>query len=428
MAVDYGQMGFRMRRAMLHQLAEQAGIAIPSRETTQKVLSCFRVTIGPDGVTLAATDLQRTVFAGTAAVQRDGDGTVFLPAKRLRAILAEAPEGDVAVSVSGKTAVVAAGGTTWALDLPPAAGYGELIDPDAVSLVPAGREVLLSALKTVRHAVCRDSGRPAYTQVLIAGEAGAMYAWGTDSSQHARAPVPGFPFATRIPAAMLDDLIKLLGSVQAGEVAAGDDGRSVLFRVGPVVLSCLRMGKEFPDMGKLMMAPTAGNDAELIADKAELAAAVRRVAINASTRTSALALIADGGTLTVQARDDGGNKAEEAVAVKWGGPRRLIVINWHHLMAMLAAHPGASCVFRLGAGQGKVLPPVRLDDPETGVIAVAPQMTPVAMGYLQEKRCSAVRSSGTTLTRGSASSPPTTGETTCSCTSRSWLPVRMRRS
>lgn len=379
-AVDYGQLEFRVRRAMLYQLAEQAGIAIPSRET-QPVLGCFRVTVGEGGVTLAATDMQRTVFAGTAAVQRTGEGTVFLPARRLRAILTEAPEGDVTVSVSGKTAVVSAGGTSWALQLPPPGGYVELLDPGAASLAPVGREALLTALKIVRHAVCKDTGRPAYTQVRIAKDDDAMFAWGTDSSQFSRAPVPGFPFETCLPAAMLDDLIKLLGSVQVDEVHAGEDGRSVLFQVGPVTLACLRTGKGFPDMDRLMTAPTAGNDAELGVDKAELLSAVRRVAINASTTTSALALIAEKDTLTVQARDDGGNKAEETVPAKWAQPRLLIVVNWHFLTAMVTAHPGASCTFRLGQDKGKIRSMVRLDDPETGVIGVIPQSMPAAVGY-----------------------------------------------
>lgn len=377
----YPALEFRVRRAVLAQLAEQALVAVPSTAAgSLQVHGCFQVSAQPGRLQLTATNTVLTVVAGTEAVDADGTGVLYLPAKRLKEIVAAAPDGEIVVTAAQSTARISGGPAYWDVMMPPPNGYSELPDLEVISFAAVRREPLLGALKTVRHATCRDPGRPHHHQVRVAKDGDGMFAAAFDSSQFSRAPVPGFPFATCIPVAMLDDLISLLARSPAEEVQAGEEGGTLAFRAGQTVLACQKTAAEFPDTDQQVIGPTAGNDAELAVDKAELLRAVHRVAINAS-RTSAMALLAEDGTVTVTARDDGGNRAEETVQAAWGGPKRLIVVNWRFLADMAAACPAATLAFRLGPDAGQRRSMVRLEDPASGVTGVIPQMNPHDVGY-----------------------------------------------
>ena len=128
--------------------------------------------------------------------------------------------------------------------------------------------------------------------------------------------------------------------------------------------------------------PTSGYQHELAVDKAELLRAVKRVSISANPGTSALALIAEGGHLTVVTRDDGGNRGEEKVplARPWPGEKRVMAVNWRHLADMAAACPAATLVLRLGEDTARSRSMLRLEDQASGVIGVIPQMKPQAVG------------------------------------------------
>jgi DNA polymerase III sliding clamp (beta) subunit (PCNA family) len=384
--VDYGMLQFSVQRFALSKLAEWASVGIPS-SAAQPVLGCFRVTVAPSGLCLAATDTQLSVFAETPAVRTQDEGSVYLPAKTLRSILAEATEGEVTVAVKRDFATVTAGAASWSLRLPPSDRAAELPALEGAQFSPVNRENFLAALKTVRHAVGRDSGRPQYTQVSIsAGEDGAMYASAADSSQYTRAPLPGFPFKACIPLAALDDLSKLMAGSPVTDVTVADTGPALVFRVGPVTLAVMKLASEFPErLAGQGLSTARSNKLVVSVDKAELVAAIRRVQITSDAKTSALGLILDQvdgkSTLTVQSRDQNENGASETVPAAWTGGHLLVVVNWRFLLDMLAVHPSPACEFRFSAAEGKRYPPLLLEDGEAGVSSTIPQMPAKTLGY-----------------------------------------------
>jgi DNA polymerase III sliding clamp (beta) subunit (PCNA family) len=383
---DYGSLEFTVRRAVLAQLVDWALPAVPS-SATLPVNGCFQVTVSPESLRVAATDQQTAVSAEIPAVLTQSGGQAYLPAKKLKSILAEAPEGDVTVTVKGGAALVTAGSATWQLRLPNPDGYTGMPDLSAAGFAPVGREALRAALDTVRHAVGREAGRPAFTQVRISGDAtGRMLAWAADAAQFACAPVPGFPRDMLIPGAALDDLLKLLAKNPVEDAEVAEAGPYSVFRVGPVTLAALRMAAPFPDVEKLFLDPAKGNDMTLGVDKGELTAALRRVKINTEASTSAVALIADSDNgkrarLTVTGRDKDGNSAEEVIPASWGHGQHLLVVNAVFLSAMLAAHPSPTCEFKVGKDRGKVRAPLLLHDKDKQVTGTCPQMPPNSVGY-----------------------------------------------
>jgi DNA polymerase III sliding clamp (beta) subunit (PCNA family) len=390
----YDSVTFTMRRQWLAQLADWAVAAVPSGTPTLPVNGCFRVDVEAERITVAATDQQLSVFATTQAVETKTPGVVFLPAKRLRELLSVAPEGDVTIAVKGMSARVTAGSASWSLRLFPAGGYLGLPDLSGSEFAEVGRESLLRALQAVRHAVGKDLGRPSYTQVRIAQSGGCMAAMAADSSQFARARLPGFPFPLSIPLVALDDLTKLLAKGQDDMAQVAETDSLAVFRVGYVTLAAARSGSEFPDPALLLPLATPESDRRLVVDKAELTGALRRARVNADARTSAVALIASGeggrATLTVMAKDKDGNSAQDTIdAADWSQPtadgrepvagEQQAVVNAVFLETMLAAHRSAACEFRLGRDRGAVRFPVLLEDDAAGIVSTCTQMTQV--GY-----------------------------------------------
>lgn len=389
-AADYGSWSFTTRRDWLSQLAEWALAAVPGSPSLP-VNGCFKVTVAPDRLELAATDQQLTVLAETLTVDAKAGGGAFIPARRLREILSAAANGDVTVAVRGRTAKVTAGGASWSLGLPPGKSYIGLPDLSGAEFQPADRKGLLTALQTVKHAVGRDLGRPEFTQVRIAEAAGAMRAQATDSGQFASALAPGFPCPVSVPAGALDNLLKVLSKSPDGEkVEVAETAAHVVFRIGPVTLAAARMSRGFPDVDALFLQPTAGHDRRLEVDRAELAGVLRRARVSANPLTSAVSLTASDArghrTLTVTAKDRDAEFDETIAASDWsartpGGwepaaGEQTVVVNGGFLEAMLAVHPSASCVFTLGRERGQHRPPLRLEDGEAGVTGICPQMLP----------------------------------------------------
>jgi DNA polymerase III sliding clamp (beta) subunit (PCNA family) len=381
--VDYGDAEFTVRRFQLAQLADWAMAAVPSGRTALPVHGCFKVTVTAEQLVVAATDQQLTVFADTPSVRvpgGQGETTVFLPAKKLKAILTEAPEGDITVRVQKNFATVSAQGAKWSLKLSAGDQYAELPDLDQAEWAETDREKFLAALRTVRHAAGRDLGRPAYAQVAIEKSGDGVHVTASDSSQFARAPLPDFPFTACIPSVALDHLPKLMGGSPVNMLKVADLGGVLAFSAGPVTLAVGKITVKWPDMDKLMLLPARQNDRPLSVDKAELVAAIRRVRINANADTSAIVLVLADGSVTVTSQDENDNRASETVRATWASGSQRVVVNWQFLDAALNVYPSAQCTFRAGKDQGKKRAPLLLEDAGAGISVVIPQMTGISAG------------------------------------------------
>jgi DNA polymerase-3 subunit beta len=387
-AAQYEPFSFTVKRLVLASLADKAISVIPTGNT-MPVLKHFLVQVAPGLLRMAASDLELSVLASTPAVTADAVQTLVLPARRLLQIVREAPGDDIIVDVAGEFAAVRSGTAKWDLFLADCSEYPPLPDPAEVTMHPVGREEFLGALKTVRHAVGRDSGRPALMQVDIsapaAGQPGTTQVTACDSVRFARTALAGFGLSMQIPSGALDSLVKTLESseqdeVHTGETEAGSRG-FLVFRIGGTVFLAAKTMAKFPDVEKLLLRPALENRLVLTADKAELAAAVRRVRINADPETSAVGLKLSAGSLAVIARDKYGNRAEETVSAGWEHGERLVVVNHQFLTELLAAHPSPACRFFLGPEAGKKRSVLMLRDEESGTTGIVYQMLASLVGY-----------------------------------------------
>ena len=381
-AAQYQPFSFTAKRLILAALVDKAISVVPTRDT-QAVLKDFLVQVTPSSLQMAATDLELSVLASTPAVTTDAAQTLVLPARKLLAILKESPGDDITVDVDGEFATVRAGTASWTLQLNDCSDYPPLPDPAQVEMHPVSREGFLGALRAVRHAVGKDSGRPALQQVDIdvAAYPHAVNVTACDGTRFARTRLPGFPLSMQIPAGALDSLVKTLESSELEEVQVGETDSHLVFRVSGTVFLASKALAKFPDVEKLLLRPALENQLRMTADKAELASAIRRVRINADSTTSAIGLQLTEGTLTVIARDTNKNRAQESIALSWEGPDRLVVVNHQFLTEMLAAYPSQECQFWLGAESGRKRSVLMLKDEESGTVGIIYQMLASLVGY-----------------------------------------------
>ncbi len=383
--VDYGDFAVQVKSWVLSRLAASAAAAVPS-SSPQAAMMCFRLRAGGAGLELAATDMERTVFASSLAVVVVGgvpEGSyfeAFIPAKKLLAILKEVPDADVTVSVKKNRAVITAGDGSWGLALPDSSEYPVLLELGEQDFTRYPREKLLDALGAVQHAVCRDAGQPTLTQVDISHPPGSE-GWcvtAASNSRFARVSLEDFPQPVSVPLPVLAILMRVLQGGTA-DVGIAVTEESLAFQVGPVVLAVARRSTPFPDMDRQLLLPARENDQELSVDRDELAAAVRRVRINADVSTAAIVLEANFGKVTVVARDKFGNSASESVPATSATDGRVLCVNHIFLAEMLAAHPEKEARFLLGKDLGKRRSVLLLQGRDS--VQVITQMSPALVGY-----------------------------------------------
>lgn len=380
-SADYKACTFTAKRFVLAGLAERA-ISVVRKTEVLPLLAHFLVEVAPGSIRMTATDLELSVLASSPSVTTEDSTIVALPARRLLAIIREAPEGDVTIAVAGDVATVTAGAASWQLRLVDAADYPPMPDVEGAELHSVSRAKFLEALRTVRYAVGRDGSRPALMLAdITACDDGTAKVTACDSVRFARTTLPGFPVSMQVPAGAIDDLLRMLADTESEDIQIGDTGQHLVFCTGPSVFLAAKPTARFPDVEKLLLRPAMENTEELTVDKDGLAEAVRRVRINADPETSAIGLRIASGAVTVISKDKFGNGAEAAVAATWQGGDRLVVVNHVFLLDMMAAHPSATCVFRLGPDKAKRKPMVLLRDEETGVTGTICQMLAALVGY-----------------------------------------------
>lgn len=374
--VDYGAWEFTASRHILQNLCEHVAAVVP-REAQRPDLACFQVRAGGPDIYLrvAGTDTERAVVAVTEAVSYNGQlDLAYIPARWLLAILKEIPDGDVTVSVNKNTARVTAGHTDWSVQLPDSSAYPDLSPAFSLEFSQYSRDKLLAALRSVRHAVCRDGSLANYTQVQVTQE----WATASDGNRMARAGLPGFPEAFCIPAPALDDLLRLLSVMKGADVGIAQTSKLAAFRTGHVVYTVRKRLLPFPDVDGQLLKKAAANDELLTVDTAKLAAAVRRVRISANAGTMAMALALNHVSVVITAKDEAGSALEEIPATWKGSSGRLVVVRHDELTEALAAHPEPLCEFRLGKDVGKRLSKVYLSG--GGVTQVLTQLPAALVG------------------------------------------------
>lgn len=380
-------MKFTAKQPVLERLAVDVVPVVPVN-SPRAVLQCFQVSVAPHSLTFAGTDTDQAIVATTPLVDTEEAWSFLIPARKLAAVLKEAPNTDVTVSTEGATATVSAGSSEWALGLKTSLGeFPALPDAEAVKWEETERAPFLAALRAVRHAVSRDV-RPALACVAIVRSADGTARFNAyDGARFQQAVLESFPQSMWVPAAgspsAVDELVRLLSGSDAKVVEVASTDKKLLFRAGSVMFATgPHMARTADAEQELLVPALASAKQEFTVQRQSLIDAVRRVRVSADSETSAIGLRLNGTYARVLARDKSGNHAHEDVDGTWDGKEgRLVVLNHKYLTDALEAHPAPECKLRLSTSDSaRKRSLVLLRDEAATVSAVLTQGHPKSLG------------------------------------------------
>lgn len=358
-----------IKRFILRELLEKAATVVPTRDVAP-VLKNVRVDAADGRLRIAATDTELSMVVTTELVDIRTPGSCVLPAKRMLDILKEAGEFDVHLTVTGSSAAITIGRTTWNQSLATGSDFPDVSAPIGDTVLTAvNREAFAAALRAVRYAACRDANRASLMMINIAGN--TMTA--ADGARFAQTPTEPLGFDCQIPIDAVDDLLKLMKGHDLDEIGVGQTPKGLIFTFGADTFIVTTLLAEFPDLEAQWLRPALANKHPLTVNRAELLAAIRRVRISADTNTSAIALHLSENLVTVAARDKY-NTATEAIQAQWDRGERTLVLNHTYLVDAVTHHTGDWCGFVLGDDTRTRRSPLLLRDTDTGGSAVVQQM------------------------------------------------------
>ena len=324
------------REKLQEGLAAVAG-SIPTR-TTLPVLSNILLETEDGGLRLSGTDLDTAVSIRVAADIEAG-GSITAPARKLAEIARELPPAPVGLTTQGDAVLISSGRSRFRLnglakDEFPAFPSVSFDDSWKIS----GRE-LNQLISHVSFAVSTEETRPILNGVLweLRGEEMRMVA--TNGHRLAkmtisRADGGGGEGELIVPPKALQQVQKLFGPDEEVEIARSENHLG--FRGGSVQIYTRLIEGPYPNYDQVI---PKDNDKFLIADKAALNGAIRRMAIVASDQTHRIRLSVGGPMMKFSVQTPDLGEGSEELPVEYEGDPIEIGFNANYLLELLRYMP-----------------------------------------------------------------------------------------
>lgn len=365
-------MKFTITREKLHEGLGAVAASVPSK-TTLPVLANILVEASKDGLKLSGTDLDISVST-TIPASVDQEGATTLPARKLVEIVKELPNAAIRMSSSGEQrATIECGKSKFKL-----LGLSRDEFPAFPSVrFEGGWKVAAKDLqKLIGHvafAASTEESRPILNGVLWELRADRMRMVATNGHRLARMDVPtsgqgGGQADLIIPPKALEQIRRLFGGEE--EIEIGKSDNHLGFRSTTTQVYTRLIEGPYPNYEQVI---PRENDKSLTADKAALAAALRRMSIVASDQTHRIRMAFTNGAckMSVQTPDLG--EAQEELAVAYEGDPLEIGFNAAYMLEILKYMPTDEVRMTFKAPErAATCEPVGWDDPASFMTLVMP--------------------------------------------------------
>jgi DNA polymerase-3 subunit beta len=365
-------MKFTITREKLHEGLGAVAASVPSK-TTLPVLANILVEASKDGLKLSGTDLDISVST-TIPASVDQEGATTLPARKLVEIVKELPNAAIRMSSSGEQrATIECGKSKFKL-----LGLSRDEFPAFPSVkFEGGWKVAAKDLqKLIGHvafAASTEESRPILNGVLWELRADRMRMVATNGHRLARMDVPtsgqgGGQADLIIPPKALEQIRRLFGGDE--EIEIGKSDNHLGFRSTTTQVFTRLIEGPYPNYEQVI---PRENDKSLTADKAGLAAALRRMSIVASDQTHRIRMAFTNGAckMSVQTPDLG--EAQEELAVAYEGDPLEIGFNAAYMLEILKYMPTDEVRMTFKAPErAATCEPVGWDDPASFMTLVMP--------------------------------------------------------
>jgi DNA polymerase-3 subunit beta len=365
-------MKFTITREKLHEGLQAVAASVPSK-TTLPVLANILVEASKDGLKLSGTDLDISVST-TIPASVDQEGATTLPARKFVEIVKELPNAAIRMTSSGEQrATIECGKSKFKL-------LG--LSRDEFPVFPTvkfegGWKVAAKDLqKLIGHvafAASTEESRPILNGVLWELRSDRMRMVATNGHRLARMDVPttgqgGGQADLIIPPKALEQIRRLFGGDEEIEIAKSDNHLG--FRSTTTQVYTRLIEGPYPNYEQVI---PRENDKSLTADKAALAAALRRMSIVASDQTHRIRMAFTNGAckLSVQTPDLG--EAQEELSVAYEGDSLEIGFNAAYMLEILKVMPTDEVRMTFKAPErAATCEPVGWDDPASFMTLVMP--------------------------------------------------------
>lgn len=330
-------MKLSLTRESLHSGLGAVAATIPTK-TTLPVLSNLLMQAKDGKLTIRGTDLDMTVSV-TVDAEIEKEGAVTVPARKLAEITRELPEAPVHIEVDGVQIQVTCGTSRFKLFGIPEDEFPALPEFDFAESWKIQASVLQNLISHTAFAASTEESRPILNGVLWQIRAGSVAMVATNGHRLAKMIVDidgaNPPDADLIvPPKALAQVQKLFDKDSELEVAASKNhlafrspGRSVYTRLieGP-----------YPNYEQVI---PKDNDKQATANKDNLAAAIRRMAVVASDQTHRVRMAFSDGNVSFRVQTPDLGEAEDEMPVDYAGDTLEIGFNANYLLEVLRFMP-----------------------------------------------------------------------------------------
>lgn len=348
-------MKFKVALKDLQQAINKTLPAVP-RKSTLPVLEHLSLTVKDSELKMIATDQDLTIMT-TLTVESPESGGILAPGRKLNDIVrALGTEGDLEFDSNDDTleiTLITANGRYGMkglrreefIDLPElfesdkpnleeALNKDNLIPGKSPTAVFKEDSMVWIAEKTA-FAVSKDEYRPAMTGVYFEFAGDKVTAVATDSFRLAKAVLrsdeSAFPSDLNmiIPARAVDLLAKADSDTIVSVIKSGAKVTHARFDIGSTAVISRIIDEEYPPYESVI--PT-NNDYTAIVEKTSLLAAIKRVAIFASSVSNQIKLTVHNSSIKIKGEDEeGGTKADEEIKCDFDGHPMEVGFNYKFL-------------------------------------------------------------------------------------------------
>ena len=330
-------MHIRVERDALAQAVTWAARTLPSRPS-MPVLSGVMLIAEQDSLTLSSFD-----YEISARVQLDIDviepGKVLVSGRLLADITKALPTAPVVLKLEGNRVLIECGRSSFTLPILPVEDYPALPDMPTTAGSVDG-DIFSEAVAQVAIAAGKDDTIPVLTGIRVEIDGSHVTLAATDRYRLAVRTFPWSPTTTSselntlVPARILADAAKSMGSAKTVELAIAPDGEKLIgFEAEGMRTTTRLLDGEFPKYRSLL--PNESSTTAIV-DTNELVNAVKRVALVAERNTPIRMHFAQG-EINMRAGSGDDAQANEVLEVDVDGDPIEIAFNPGYLLDGLHA-------------------------------------------------------------------------------------------
>jgi DNA polymerase-3 subunit beta len=304
------------------QFVSSLGVAARGVSTRSAIqtLAGVLVRVEDGRVELQATDMELGIRV-SAAAKTERDGAAVVPGRLLLDVVRSLPKDELSLEYrsSQQDVEVVSGTAKFHLRTLPLEDFPKLPEP-AGSTMRVPSRAFVETINRVARSASRDETRPHLTGVLVSASGQELRMVATDSYRLSvketslDQPLDG-ELEANVPARTLQELGRIAGTEDDGEIEIAALENQVVFSVGGTVLSSRLVEGRFPNYRQLLPETF---EHELRLSTAELVEVVRRISLLAQ-KNAPLRMAFSDGTLEVSAQTPDVGEASESLPVPFKG-------------------------------------------------------------------------------------------------------------